>query len=49
MWTIVGIDRHTGKLVEVAVAMNEAERKRILREEALNYDDLHAVRIRVVA
>jgi hypothetical protein len=49
MWAIVGISRVTFKLVDVAVATCEAERKRILREEAENYFDLRAVRVRMAA
>jgi hypothetical protein len=49
MWLITGICRKTYELRDVAVAMCEAERKRILRQEAENYFDLRAVRIRVAA
>ncbi len=43
MWRVIGVDRRTGKLVEVSTADNFAEKEMILREEARNYDDLRAV------
>jgi len=45
MWSIVGVDKITGKLVDVATATNETERERILSEERRNYFRLRAVRI----
>jgi hypothetical protein len=45
MWSIVGVDKVTGKLVEVATATNATEKARILSEERLNYFQLRAVRI----
>ena len=47
MWTIVGVDKVTGKLVEVTTADNPAEKEIILRQEARNYDDLRAIPLRV--
>jgi len=47
MWRIIANDKITGKLVELAIADNPAERRMILREEARNYDDLRAVPLRV--
>jgi hypothetical protein len=47
MWRIVGVDRITKKLVEVATADNPAEKTIILRQEAKNYDDLRAVSMRL--
>lgn len=49
MWRIMGVDKVTGREVEVAIATNEAERKEILRQERGNYLDLRAVRVRVAA
>ena len=48
MWTIIGHDRVTGKLVEVTTADNPAEKEIILRQEARNYDDLRAVSLRAL-
>jgi hypothetical protein len=47
MWRIIATDKITGKLVEVTVADNPAERRMILREERRNYDDLRAVPLRM--
>jgi hypothetical protein len=47
MWRIIANDKITGKLVELAIADNPAERRMILREEARNYDDLRAVPLRM--
>jgi hypothetical protein len=49
MWTIVGIDRITLRLIEVSIATNETERRTILREEQKNYFDLRATRVRMAA
>ena len=49
MWIISGISRITYRLVEIAVATCEAERKRILRQEEENYFDLRATKLRVAA
>lgn len=49
MWTIVGVDKVTGKLVEVTTADNPAEKEIILRQEARNYDDLRAVPLRALS
>ncbi len=49
MWIITGIHRITLRLVEVAIATNEAERKEILRQERGNYLDLRSVRVRMAA
>lgn len=49
MWRIVGKDKKTGKVVEITVADNEAERKIILREEIHNYHDVRAVGMNVPA
>ena len=46
MWTIIGVDKVTGKLVEVTTADNPAEKEIILRQEARNYDDVRAVPLR---
>jgi hypothetical protein len=48
MWTIIGYDKVTGKLVEVTTADNPAEKEIILRQEARNYDDLRAVSLRAL-
>jgi hypothetical protein len=47
IWRIIANDKITGKVVEVTVADNPAERRMILREEARNYDDLRAVPLRM--
>lgn len=46
MWRIIGDDKVTGELVEIATADNPAEKKMILRQEAGNYDDVRAVSLR---
>jgi len=47
MWRIIATDKITGKIVEVTIADNPAERRMILREERHNYDDLRAVPLRM--
>lgn len=49
MWIITGICRITLMLKEVAIATNDAERRSILRQEARNYFDLRATRMRMRA
>jgi hypothetical protein len=49
IWRIVGVDRITKKVVEVATADNPMEKEMILRQEARNYDDLRAVSLRMPA
>ena len=48
MWRIIATDKITGRIVEVAVADNPAEKEIILRQEARNYDDLRAVSLRAL-
>jgi hypothetical protein len=47
MCRIIATDKITGKIVEVTVADNPAERRMILREERHNYDGLRAVPLRM--
>jgi hypothetical protein len=47
MWRIIATDKITGRIVEVAVADNPAEKEIILRQEARNYDDLRAIPLRM--
>ena len=48
MFRIVGVDKVTNRLVDVAIADNDAEKRMILREEHHNYDDLRAVPMRML-
>jgi len=49
MFRIVGYDKVTDELVDVAVADNSTERDIILRQEANNYYELRAVHLRILS
>lgn len=47
IYRIVGVDKITNRLVDVAIADNDAEKRMILREERRNYYDLRAIPLRM--
>ena len=47
MWRIIGVDKFTKRVVDVAIADNAAEKRIILREERCNYEFIWSVPIRL--
>ncbi|MCL5883994.1 MAG: hypothetical protein M1377_01335 [Deltaproteobacteria bacterium] len=47
IFRIIGTDKVTNRLVDVAIADNDTEKRMILREERKNYYDLRAIPLRM--